>query len=575
MDELQYQIDLLKALNQKLSAECNMYRTLVDTSSNAFFYYCYEEDSCQIMGDWGKFFDAQIKNYNDVIKLFPEVREEDVEPLRDAVYIEEKGLNYFSQEVCKKDGRQWIECEVNLVRDAYGKPLEKLIRFRDITKFKKQNEDLAYMAYYDSLTGLYNRNRFVQELMNWIRRAFAEKSTVSVAFININDFRKINDGIGVLVGDELLQQFGQFLKELCEDDTMICAHLNADAYCLAIYDPYGERTMQAVYQQIHERLEKPFVLTSGEVSITVSVGVAEYPEAASTALELIERAEIVMFKVKHNGQSGIRYFDAPVIHDFLQNALIERKLKNAVYEKEFLLYFQPQYDTQYKKMRGVEALIRWRDEEGRMISPGEFIPIAEKSSLIIGIGEWVMEKAISTLAKWKKQFGVSMIMSINISAVHFAQDGFAHRLIGLVKEYGVSPKEVELEITETVLVEDFSHIIRKLELLQQYGIQAAIDDFGTGYSSFSYLRSLPIQTIKIDKSFIDAMLKDKAGNIIVESIVDMVNRLGYETIAEGVEEQEQFDYLKKIGCEYIQGYLLGRPMAEEQLEELLEKRVWE
>ena len=186
-----------------------------------------------------------------------------------------------------------------------------------------------------------------------------------------------------------------------------------------------------------------------------------------------------------------------------------------------------------------------------------------------------MEKAIATLAQWKKKFVISLIMSINISAIHFAQDGFSHRLIQLVKEYGVSPKEVELEITETVLVDDFDHIIRKLELLKQYGILAAIDDFGTGYSSFSYLRSLPIKTIKIDKSFIDAMLKDEAGNIIVESIVDMVNRLGYETIAEGVEQQEQFDYLKKIGCEYIQGYLLGKPMPQEEVEELLEKQVWE
>ena len=356
---------------------------------------------------------------------------------------------------------------------------------------------------------------------------------------------------------------------------MICAHLNADAYCLAVYDPYGERTIEAVYQRIHERLEKPFTLTSGPVSITVSVGVAEYPEAAHTALELIERAEIVMFKVKHSGKSGICYFDAPIIHDFMQNALIEHKLKNAIFEKEFLLYYQPQYDTEQKRLRGVEALIRWRDEEGRVISPGEFIPIAEKSSLIINIGEWVMEKAIATLAQWKKKFGISLIMSINISAIHFAQDGFSHRLIQLVKEYGVSPKEVELEITETVLVDDFDHIIRKLELLKQYGILAAIDDFGTGYSSFSYLRSLPIKTIKIDKSFIDAMLKDEAGNIIVESIVDMVNRLGYETIAEGVEQQEQFDYLKKIGCEYIQGYLLGKPMPQEEVEELLEKQVWE
>ena len=575
MDEYRYQIDLLKALNQKLNSECNMYRTVVNTSTSAFLYYSYTEDVCVTMGNWERFFDVQIKSYSDVIKLFSQIREEDVELLRDTIYVEESGKVTASQEVCKKEGKQWIDCETNVILDELGQPREKLIRFRDITKFKKQNDDLAYMAYYDTLTGLYNRNRFVQELMNWIRKANKEKAVVSVAFIDINDFKKINDGIGVLVGDELLQQFGQFLKSLCVDDTMMCARMNMDSYCMAIYDPYGSRTMEAVYQQIRERLEHPFTLTTEQITITVGVGVAEYPEAAGGALELIERAEIIMFKAKSRGQNGIRYFDAPIIHNFLQNAMIEQKLKNAVLEKEFLLYYQPQYDTEKQQLRGVEALLRWRDEEGQMISPGSFIPIAEKSSMIIAIGEWVMEKAIQTLAEWKKKYGVSLVMSINISAVHFAQDGFAYRLIQLVKKYGVPPKEVELEITETVLVEDFSRIIKKLEMLRQYGIQTAIDDFGTGYSSFSYLKSLPVHTIKIDKSFIDSILKDEASNIIVESIVDMVNRLGYETIAEGVEEQEQFDYLKQIGCEYIQGYLLGKPMPEEQIEELLETQVWE
>ncbi len=575
MDEFRYQIDLLKALNQKLNSECNMYRSVVNTSTSAFLYYSYADDICVSMGNWERFFDVEIKSYSDVIKLFSQIREEDVESLRDALYIEDSGKVSASQEVCKKEGKQWIDCEVNVILDEMGQPREKLIRFRDITKFKKQNDDLAYMAYYDTLTGLYNRNRFVQELMNWIRRAQKEKTVISVAFIDINDFKKINDGIGVLTGDELLQQFGQFLKELCVDETMMCARMNMDSFCMAIYDPYASRTIEAVYQQIHERLLQPFKLTTEQVTITVGVGVSEFPEAASGALELIERAEIVMFKAKTSGQNSIRYFDAPIIHNFLQNAMIEQKLKNAVLEKEFLLYYQPQYDTKKQQLRGVEALVRWRDEEGQMINPGNFIPIAEKSSMIVAIGEWVMEKAIRTLAGWKKKYGVSLVMSINISAVHFAKDGFAHRLIQLVKKYGIPPKEIELEITETVLVEDFTRIIKKLEMLKQYGIQTAIDDFGTGYSSFSYLKNLPVHTIKIDKSFIDSMLKDDASNIIVESIVAMVNRLGYETIAEGVEEQEQFDYLKKIGCGYIQGFLLGRPMPEEQLEELFEKQVWE
>lgn len=575
MDELQYQIDLLKAMNQKLNSECGMYRMMVETSSNAFLYCSYEEDSCLTVGNWDHFFDVQIKNRGDITKLFYLMREEDVEPLREAISIEERGGLTASAEFCRKDREQWIECEVRVIRDGSGRPKEKLLRFRDVTSYKKQKDDLAYLEYYDSMTGLYNRNHFIQELANWISRAREELTTISVAFININNFRKINDGIGMLAGDEMITQFGQLLHGLCVDETMMCAHLNADVYCMAVFDPFGERTMEQVYQKIHERLEKPFLLLGNEIFITVSVGVAEYPEAAENALELIERAEIVMFRVKQSSQSGIRYFDAPVIHDFIQNAKIEHKLRSAAFEKEFLLYFQPQYDTQKKHLRGVEALIRWRDEEGRIISPGEFIPIAEKSSLIINIGEWVMEKAISTLAQWKRKFGVSLTMSVNISAIHFIQEGFTRRLIQLIKQYEVSPKEIELEITETILVKDFARMAKKLEILHEYGIQTAIDDFGTGYSSFSYLRSLPIHTIKIDKSFVDSMLKDKTGNIIVESIVSMVNKLGYETIAEGVEQQEQFDYLKKIGCEYIQGFLLGRPMPGEQIEELLEKQIWE
>lgn len=258
MDEFQYQIDLLKALNQKLNIECNMYRMLADASGHAFLYYRYEDDTCLTMGDWGSFFDVQIKNSNDFIKLLPQVQKESEESFRDTIFIEETGGFAASCEFCRKDSKQWIECEVNVIRDGAGKPKEKTLRFRDITKFRKQSSDLAYLAYYDSLTGLYNRNRFVQELTRWTGEADDEKATISVAFININDFRKINEGIGVLTGDELLQQFGMFLKGLCIDDTMMCARLNAGSYCLAIYDPYGQRTMENVYRQIHERLEAPF-----------------------------------------------------------------------------------------------------------------------------------------------------------------------------------------------------------------------------------------------------------------------------------------------------------------------------
>ncbi len=574
VDEFQYQIDLLKAMNQKADSECRLYRTVVDTSGDAFLCYRYEDDTCLTMGNWDRFFAIRIKNYNDMVKLLSLVRKEDAQPLRDILFMEETGSSFACCEFYKTDTAQWVACQVNLIRDMDGTLKEKLLSFRDITKFRKENDDLAYLAYYDSLTGLYNRNRFIQELTRWISGTSGAKATISVAYLNLNEFRKINE-IGALAGDELLRQFGQFLKGLCTDDEMMCARLGADGYCFAIYDPYGDRTMEHVYRLIEERLQSPFFLTDSQISVTVSVGVAEYPEAGTAALELIERAEMVMFRGRQSGRSEIRYFDAPVIHDFTQNARLESKLKSVVFEREFLLYYQPQYGVSSGEIRGVEALIRWRDEEGHIIRPGEFIPIAEKSSLMIGIGEWVIEKAVSTLAEWKKKYGVSLIMSLNISAGHFVQEGFAHRLMETIRGYEITPKEVELEITETALLNDFARIHKKLELLKQYGIQTAIDHFGLEHSSFSCLRGLPVHAFKLDKTFVDGALKNKAGNIIAESMVKMINRLGYETIAEGVEQQEQLDYLKKIGCKYMQGYLCGKPMPGEQIEELLERQIWE
>jgi len=576
MDEYQYQIDLLKALNQKLNSECGKYRALIDNAGDAFLYYSYGDDTCLMAGDWEHFFDVEIRNHNDISRLLSQVREEDTQQLREVLFPEKRDDDdtALTAEFCKKGEDQWIRCRACVVKDGAGRLKEKLLQFQDITGLRIRNNDLAYLAYYDSLTGLYNRTRFLQELARWIERASAEKAVFSVAFINLNDFRKINAGNGILAGDELLCQFARILQELCVDRTMECAHMNGDAFCIAVYDPYGERTMDRVYQRLVERLSEPFIVGNSRIQVTVSMGISEYPEAAQTPSELVERAEIVMLREKREGRNSIRYFDTPVIYDYIQNAKIEHKLKDAVFEKEFLLYYQPQYDAQ-ERFRGVEALIRWRDEEGRIVNPGDFIPIAEKSSLIIGIGEWVVEKAVSTLAQWKRKFGVSLVMSINISAFHFAQEDFVPNLMERIRKYEVEPEEVELDIAESVLLDDFERVGGKLELLQHYGVQTAIDNFGSGYSSFSGLRKLPVHTIKIDKSLIGLLIKDEAGSVVVESMIRMLGRLGYGTMAEGVEYQSQFDRLKKMGCEYMQGYLLGRPAPEDAMEILLDKQIWE
>ncbi len=572
MDELQYQFELLNAMNQKLSIDEKMFQMLCNTSSSAFLYYNFEDDIIRTFGNWKFFFKVNIQEIRDISGIYDFIEDKYVLQLRELLFIEKKGRKSESAVIRMKDGI-WVECETAVTYDENETPKEKVIRFKNITKFKNQNEELTYMAYYDVLTGLYNRNYFILLLGDYVRKAEDERASVAVMFIDIDDFRKINDGLGIVIGDEIVQQFGQFLSSI-KNNNVIVSHFNSDIYCIAIYDPCGARSVEHIFRMIHERLQKPFVLSNGmEVNITVSMGVAEYPEAAKTTLELINCAEIVMFKAKSKGKDSIQYFDVPILNDFLQNVTIENKLKEAAFNQNFMMYFQPQYHAQDRKLRGVEALIRWRDDDGHMISPSVFIPIAEKNGTIIPIGTWVIEESIRIYSQWKKKYKSDLILSLNISAIQYRKLDFVSKLMKILKKYDVKPTEVELEITESVLIDDFGEITNKLVTLRSYGIRISLDDFGTGYSSLSYLKGLPIDTLKIDKSFIDTVVSDDNTKIITESIIYMVKKLGFETVAEGVETKEQFEYLKSIECDNIQGFFLGRPMPSDEVEELLKQAV--
>ena len=568
MDELQYQFELLNAMNQKLSIDEKMFQMLCNTSSSAFLYYSFEDDIVRTFGNWKFFFKVSIHEVRDISGIYDFIDDKYVLQLRELLFIEKKGRKSESSVIRMKDG-VWVECETAVTYDENENPKEKVIRFKNITKFKNQNEELMYMAYYDVLTGLYNRNYFIRLLGDYVRKAEEERAAVAVMFIDIDDFRKINDGLGIVIGDEIVQQFGQFLSTF-KNNNVIVSHFNSDIYCIAIYDPCGARSVEHIFRMIHERLHKPFALSNGmEVSVTVSMGVAEYPEAAKTTLELINCAEIVMFKAKSTGKDSIQYFDAPILNDFLQNVTIENKLKEAAFNQNFMMYFQPQYHAKDKKLRGVEALIRWRDDDGHMISPSVFIPIAEKNGTIIPIGTWVIEESVRIYSQWKKKYKSELILSLNISAIQYRKSDFVSKLMKILKKYDVRPTEVELEITESVLIDDFGEITNKLVTLRSYGIRISLDDFGTGYSSLSYLKGLPIDTLKIDKSFIDTVVSDDNTKIITESIIYMVKKLGFETVAEGVETKEQFEYLKSIECDNIQGFFLGKPMPSDEVEELL------
>lgn len=564
MNELHYQLDLLKAMNEKLLEKEKMYTRIFEVTESAFLYQSFVNDQVATLGQWNNYFDFKVREPRQISKILDLVEDTYVPELRQVLFLEKQGETSAQTECQLKATKGWLQFRTFVVYDD-GRPVNKVIYILNVTKARIQNEELNYMAYYDGLTGLYNRNYFVRLLTEYLKTAKEKNAIVSVIFLDIDDFRKVNDGLGIMVGDELVQQFGFFLKELCGEN-MIACHLHSDTFCLAVYDPSGARSVDAIYREIQLRVGEPFHISSGQdINVTVSVGVAEYPEAAQSALELMNCAELVVFKCKKQGKNVLQYFAPPILENFLNSIELENKLKRAVFNNDFHMYYQPQYYAGNRRLRGVEALIRWKDKE-KMISPATFIPVAEKNGSIITIGKWVVEESIRQYAAWRRQFGFPFIMSINISALQYKREDFVDSIVGILNRYDVRPAEVELEITESVLIDDFSSVYEKLKVLRSYGIRISLDDFGTGFSSLSYLKRLPIDTLKIDKSFIDTVMTDSATRVITESIINMVKSLGFESIAEGVEEEQQYKYLHSIGCDVIQGFLFNKPLSPQEFE---------
>jgi len=572
MDEMQYQLDLLSAMNEKLRGTEKMYQMICDASADAFLYCGFSGSQYEMVGNFHKMFDFEVRQERDLQRFLDSVRENQRNALRDVLFLEQSMQEKAFLECFMTEEKRWMRFETTIAYDDVARPLTKVIRISDIHKYKTQSEELNYMAYYDALTGLFNRNYFVSRLNEWIEKANKENALISVMCIDIDNFKKYNDGYGMVIGDEIIQNFGFYLKEF-QKDNIIVTHASNDVYYIAIYDPFGKDTPESIYDLMKERTKAGFVMMNQKkLSFTVSVGVANYPEAGESAVDLMNSSEIMVFRAKDSGRENICYFEAPILSDFMDNFNMESKLKRALENEEFELYFQPQYDANDMSLRGVEALLRWHGENGEIINPSSFIPVAEQTGLIIPIGEWVIEEGIRLYTQWKSQYDKHLILSLNVSAIQYKQSGFIPHLVQTMNKYHVEPNDIELEITESVLIDDFREMRDKLLALRKYGIKISLDDFGTGYSSLSYLKGLPIDTLKIDKTFIDTVLEDESTQVITESIVSMVKKLGYETVAEGVENKKQFEYLKEINCDNIQGYLLGRPMAAEQLEKLLLER---
>ncbi len=436
--------------------------------------------------------------------------------------------------------------------------------FSDITEYKNSRERIDFLAHHDNLTGLPNRILLNDRLGMALAQANRLHEKLGLLFIDLDRFKNINDSLGHATGDQVLVEVAERLVSAVRTvDTV--ARLGGDEFIVMFPSVRDESSLADLTIKIRDLLQIPFSINNMSLRITPSIGIAVYPEDGKTGDELIKNADAAMYLAKEKGRNNYQFYTPSLNSRTLYRLTLENDLRNAIDKGEFELHYQPQIVAATGEVDGLEALVRWRHAERGLISPAEFIPLAEETGLIIGLGDWVLAEAVSQIKLWQSR-GISLLVSVNISALQFRQTDFLWKLNKLLAEAALTSSVLELELTETILMDDTKNSIFMLNRLRENGYRIAIDDFGTGFSSLNYLRHFPVDILKIDQSFIRDLMIEKESTAIVESIITLAHALGKVTIAEGVETEEQFFWLQSRNCRMMQGYLIAKPMPAEQLE---------
>ena len=449
---------------------------------------------------------------------------------------------------------------------------------RDISEFKKTQEDIENLLNYDFLTGLPTRSLFSEQLEKDLEVAQEKNDLVGVLFIDLDNFKKVNDSLGHAMGDRLLAKVSQKLREFFTEDDFL-ARLSGDEFGAIVNNHQDVTGISELLEELINEFSDPFNITSAdghesEIFMTLSVGAAVYPNDSENLEQLIKNSETAKNKVKENGKNHYRFYSDEMNEEVLQDLELEAKLRHAIDNDEFILHYQPQIDLNNDRVFGVEALIRWEDEELGLVSPGKFIPLAERTGLIIPIGDWVLEEACREAKEFHEAGFPKLKMGINLSARQFADNNLVEKISNILSETGLNPAKLELEITESIIMKDVKESVKKLIKLKKLGVKFSIDDFGTGYSSLSYLKEFPIGTLKIDRSFVDQVPTDKNDTAIVKAIIDLAHNLNLNVIAEGVENPEHLQFLEQNDCDRIQGYYFGRPMSKQEIIKFLNDEPW-
>jgi diguanylate cyclase (GGDEF)-like protein len=467
----------------------------------------------------------------------------------------------------RKDGALYYEEKtITPLKDGSGVVQHIVSTGKDITERMENEQRLHYLANHDVLTGLPNRALLVERLDHALT-LMRNEHPLGVLFLDVDRFKVINDTLGHQTGDRLLRQLGKRLEHSVRRGDSV-ARLGGDEFAVLVEAVEATDELANTAQKIISALEQPFVLDDHPYFITASLGISVAPTDAADAVTLLKHADIAMYRAKELGRNRYHFYSAELGNQVLRRLRLESRLREALEQQHFRLEYQPQVDVRTGRIVGFEALLRWDSPERDLVEPDQFVPILEETGLILPLGEWALETACRQVMQWT-DIGGDLRIGVNVSGRQFSDPDFVQRVDRILAGTGLAAQRLEVEITESTIMRDDPNTMRVFQELAKRGIRIAIDDFGTGYSSLSYLKRFPIDTLKIDRSFVRDVPRDSDDATIVQTILAMAGTLNLEVVAEGVETDEQFAFLSDYGCDLVQGYLFSRPLPPGPARQLL------
>ncbi|EOO71504.1 EAL domain-containing protein [Bacillus mycoides] len=443
-----------------------------------------------------------------------------------------------------------------------GQPFGSYVMVKDITKMRQQQDEINYLAFHDTVTKIGNRTFFQQELEKSIERAQKTQDEFGLLYIDLNRFKTINDTLGHSIGDSVLKEVAKRFRT-CLLPAIPLARIGGDEFAIIVHN-HTEQQLLDLCETLFRITEEAFVVNQHSFYLSLSIGIAVYPFGGINTTTLLQHADIAMYSAKEKGNNAVCMYDETLSKRITRRLRLEQDLPNALENDELFLLYQPQVDSKTGKVIGAEALIRWQHPELGLISPFEFIPIAEETSQIIPVGKWILQEACRQLKKWHSAGYANLKMGINLSAIEFEQKDFVQTIKSTIEGVGVPASSIDLELTERIAMVDEKETLSKLKVLKSYGVHLSIDDFGTGYSSLAYLPLYPIDTLKIPREFINRIGTSNDGNEIINTIISLAHTLKMKVIAEGVETKEQLTVLQRNECYLIQGYYYSKPLNEDE-----------